>query len=300
MTRFDPLELGPGSPLWRYAGDNRLSFVGLSAGILQLMHTGLGAGVAEHSAFFSDPWDRIVRSVPEIIGVVYDPDAETTGRRVRNHHRRIKGVDSQGRPYSALEPGTFWWAHATFQWAVEAVADRFDARGLDGDAREQLYRDGVEWYRRYDVSMDPVPPDRSAFGEEFERVCAEELEMTPAAERAVDMALHDKVDDMPGLPWWSVPIQREVLTPVLKLTAIGGLPPLVRRRFDIPWRPHEAVELALLETWIRATWPVLPSRYRWAPRAAQGRRHAARRAREASMHRRRFALDIPPIPARST
>jgi uncharacterized protein (DUF2236 family) len=114
MDRCEPIDLGPGTLLWRWAGDNRLSFTGLSAGILQLMHPGLGAGVVEHSAFFTEPWDRIIRSLPEIIGVVYDgPEAEVTGHRVRDYHRRIKGVDHLGRRYSALSPETFWWAHAT-------------------------------------------------------------------------------------------------------------------------------------------------------------------------------------------
>ena len=69
--------------------------------------------------------------MPEIIGVVYDgPEAEATGLRVRDYHKRIKGVDDQGRRYSALKPETFWWAHATFQYSVEQVVDRFDRRRL--------------------------------------------------------------------------------------------------------------------------------------------------------------------------
>lgn len=282
MYRMEPRELGPGSPLWRYAGDNRLSFTGLATGILQLMHPGLGAGVEQHSAFFTEPWDRIVRSVPEILGVVYDgPEAEATGTRVRDYHRRIKGTDALGRRYSALRPETFWWAHATFQFAVEQVADRFDSRHLDDHRREELYRDGVEWYRRYGVSVRPVPADRAAFGEVWDRYCAEVLEMTPTAERAIDMALHDKVTGLPGLPWWTTPIQREVITPLFRLTAIGGLPPVVRERFDIPWGTVEAAELKLLELWVRETWRFVPRSLRWAPRAQAGWKREARARRAA-------------------
>lgn len=292
MQGAEPMELGPGSLLWRWAGDNRLSFAGLATGILQLMHPGLGAGVAEHSAFFTEPWDRIQRSVPEIIGVVYDgPDAEATGRRVRDYHKRIKGTDARGRSYSALRPETFWWAHATFQFAVEQVADRFDPHRVRADEREQLYREGIEWYRRYGVSMRPVPATRAEFAVVWDRYCDEVLEMTPAAERAVDMALHEKVTDMPGLPWWSTPIQREVLTPLLKLTAIGGLPPRVRARFDIPWGTVEAAELRMLELWVRETWRFMPRSARWAPRASEGWRREARARRERAYLARRFSLE---------
>jgi uncharacterized protein (DUF2236 family) len=140
MYHVDPIDLGPGSFLWRWAGDQRLGFTGLATGILQLMHPGLGAGVVEHSAFFTEPWERIQRSVPEIIGVIYDENGEATGHRVRDYHKRIKGTDAQGRRYSALKPETFWWAHATFQYSVEQLADRFDSHRLTPDEREQLYR----------------------------------------------------------------------------------------------------------------------------------------------------------------
>lgn len=281
--KFDPepIELGPSSLLWRWAGDQRLGFTGLATGIVQLMHPGLGAGVVQHSAFFTEPWDRIMRSIPEIIGVVYDgPEAEATGHRVRDYHRHIKGVDPQGRRYSALKPETYWWAHATFQFAVEQVADRFDTHRLTTDEREQLYREGVEWYRRYGVSMRPVPPNHRAFVERWEHYCTDVLEMTEAAERAIDMALHDKVEHMPGLPWWSLPIQREILTPLFRLTAIGGLPVTVRKRFGIPFGAVDAAQLKALELWVRQNWRFLPRQLRWAPRAAEGWKRESRARRE--------------------
>ena len=286
MYRVDPIDLGPDTLLWRWAGDQRLAFTGLATGILQLMHPGLGAGVVEHSAFFTEPWDRIVRSMPEIIGVVYDgPEAETTGHRVRDYHGRIKGTDAQGRRYSALKPETFWWAHATFQFSVEQVADRFDSHRLGTAEREQLYREGVEWYRRYGVSLRPVPADRAAFGVAWDHYCSDILEMTPAAERAVDMALHEKVENMPGLPWWSLPIQREILTPLLRLTALGGLPPIVRKRFGIPFSTAEQVELKALELWVRESWRFVPRAFKWAPRASDGWKREARARKAAALSR---------------
>ena len=272
--------LGPRSLLWRYAGDHRLGFTGLSAGILQLMHPAIGAGVAQHSNFFDDPWDRIIRSIPQILGVVYDPDPETLGHRVRDFHRPIRGVDEKGRRYSALSPATFWWAHATFQYAVEQVVDRFDRRRLTEEERGQLYLDGVEWYRRYGVSMRPVPADRAAFRLEWRRICDDVLEMTPAAERAVEMALKDRSLGVPFLPWWSRPLQPLVVTPVLQLTAIGGLPGRVRRRFGIPWRIDQEMQYRSLQLATRESWRFVPENLRYVPTAASGRK-AVRKAAEA-------------------
>ena len=113
----EPVQLGPDSLLWRWAGDNRIGLMGGPIGILQLLHPAIGAGVSEHSDFFRDPFDRIFRSLPRILGVVYDgPRADATGHKVRDFHRDIKGVDAAGRRYHALDPDTYWRAHATFQF----------------------------------------------------------------------------------------------------------------------------------------------------------------------------------------
>ncbi|MGH9057716.1 MAG: oxygenase MpaB family protein [Acidimicrobiales bacterium] len=273
--------IGPDSLLWRYAGDHRLALTGLSAGILQLMHPAIGAGVAEHSSFFEDPWARIMRSVPQILGVVYGARPEETGRRVREYHRHIHGTDDQGRPYRALDPETFWWAHATFQNAVEQVVDRFDHHRLGRDSRESLYLDGVEWYRRYGVSMRPAPPTYAAFREKWGRVCEDVLEMTPAAEHAVHLALHPRSLDVPFLPRWTRPLHPVVVTPILQLTAIGGLPPALRRRFAIPWRADQHLEYLSVQMAFRCGWPWVPPDHRYGPTAATGRRALAERERMA-------------------
>ena len=269
-SRFQPRPIGPGSLLWRYAGDHRLALSGLSAGILQLLHPGIGAGVAEHSAFFDDPWDRILRSTPQILGVIYDRDGESIGRRVRDYHVRIRGVDHLGRPYRALDPETFWWAHATFQHAVKQVADRFDSHRLTEEEQDELYRDGVEWYRRYGVTMRPVPADYGSFRVKWRQKCEDVLEMTPAAERALDLALHSKSMDVPFLPRWTRRLQPLTVAPVLRLTAIGGLPAAVRKRFGIPWRPDEEMEYRVLQLAVREGWRFVPRPLRYGPTASAG------------------------------
>ncbi|HWE55873.1 MAG TPA: oxygenase MpaB family protein [Acidimicrobiales bacterium] len=279
----DRRPVGPGSLLWRYAGDHRMAFSGLSAGLLQLLHPAIGAGVAQHSDFFNDPWDRIIRSIPQIMGVIYSPDHEAIGRRVRDYHVPIKGRDDRGRPYSALAPDTYWYAHATFQFAVETVADRFDAHRLTRSEREELYLDGVEWYRRYAVSMRPVPPSRAAFGVEWDRYMTEVLEMNPAASRALDMAVHEKSMDIAFLPAWTRLLQPFVVTPVLRLTAIGGLPAAVRKRFDLPWRIDDEVEYRILQLGIREACRYLPAALRYGPTASDG--YKARRRLEAEATR---------------
>ena len=273
------IALGPESLLWRWAGDTRIAFMGATVGLLQLMHPAIGAGVLEHSDFFGDPYGRVFRSLPRILGAVYDgPGAATTGREVRDFHRSIKGVDDEGRRYHALDPETFWWAHATFQYMAEQVADRFDRHRLTPAEREQLYQEGVEWYRRYGVSDRSVPRSRVAFQEKWDHYCEEVLELNAAASWVLEAMRQPVLSAEPLLP-----PQLAVLRPLartslarysvfrlVRLCAFGGLPPSVRERFEIEWSSVDAVALDGVELAVRNAWPFVPGTVRWQPRALEG------------------------------
>jgi len=252
--------LGPGSLLWRIAADWRSGLSGLSAGILQLMYPHLGQGVEEHSAFFDEPWDRIHRSVPRIWATIFADDADERGRHIRDLHRGITGTDPHGQRYHALDPETFWWAHATFTWEMFQTADEWDHRSLSPRTREQLYQETVTWYRRYGVSDRPVPADHAAFQARFDELCRTRLELTPTAERAIDMALHDRVSP-PGMPG---PVAT-VATPLMRTMAIGGLPPVVRARLGIPWTTTDELALAAFRRMVRDAGRVVPHRLTRGP-----------------------------------
>jgi uncharacterized protein (DUF2236 family) len=279
----EPVHLGPDSLLWRWAGDNRIGLMGGTIGILQLLHPAIGAGVSEHSDFFRDPFDRIFRSLPRILGVVYDGGAgEATGHKVRDFHRDIKGFDAAGRRYHALDPDTYWWAHATFQFMAEQVADRYDTHRLTVVEREQLYREGVEWYRRYGVSLRPVPPDRVSFQNVWDHHCSDVLEMNPAARWALDQVIGARPLHLGRMVDWAAPllrigvVRRITLEPV-RISTIGGLPRVVRERFGIPWSRADQLELDALELAVRQAWRFVPFSLRWQPRALAGWRRTGRR-----------------------
>jgi uncharacterized protein (DUF2236 family) len=264
--------LGPDSLLWQYAGDTRIAFLGGTIGLLQLMHPAIGAGVLEHSNFFEDPFDRVFRSLPAILGAVYDADADDTGRWVRDQHKAITGVDAEGRRYHALDPETYWWAHATFQFMAEQVVDRFDDKRLSAAEREQLYEEGLTWYRRYGVSDRPVPATRADFQQEWDRVCAEVLETNEAVEFVLQMLDRPVRLELP--PPLGVlnpvlrrgPVARALKVPV-RVTTIGGLPPMVRERFGIRWTRRDQRQLDDLELAVRKGWRLVPFSHRWQPRA---------------------------------
>jgi uncharacterized protein (DUF2236 family) len=65
------------------------------------------------------------------------------------------------------------------------------------------------------------------------------------------------------------PVARLVAVPA-RISAIGGLPPVVRERFDIPWTRSDQRQLDALELAVRKGWRFVPFSQRWQPRAQDG------------------------------
>ncbi|EUA22493.1 hypothetical protein I552_6984 [Mycobacterium xenopi 3993] len=125
---LDALPLGPQSLVWRYFGDNRMFLIGPRPAVLQNMLAELGQGVLDHSVFFTDTAARVKRSLPPIFMTVYGSDDDHPGRQVRDFHHEIKGQMPDGKRYHALDPETYYWAHATFVEQVIYFADTFVKR----------------------------------------------------------------------------------------------------------------------------------------------------------------------------
>src|SRR3954471_801831 len=180
----DTLPLGPQSLVWRYFGDNRMYLIGPRPAVLQNMLAELGQGVLDHSTFFADTAERLRRTIPPIFNTVYGSDDENAGTQVRDFHHHVKGdMPSQyggaGR-YHALDPDTYFWAHATFLDQVLYFADTFVKR-LTREEKEQIYLESKTWYRRCGVSDRPMPADYDGFELYWNRMIDEIVVAHPTA-----------------------------------------------------------------------------------------------------------------------
>lgn len=267
--------LGPDSLMWKYFGDWRGLLLSLWAGSMQNMHPQLGAGVEDHSRFFDERWQRLYRSLYPIGGCVYDGErAPATARMVRDYHRTIKGTDKHGRPYSALNPDTYFWAHATFVLIPVLIAEHFGTP-LTPAQKEQIYAEGIQWWRLYGMSMRPVPPDWDSFVEYFDRMCATVLEDNKATRDVLDIARIAKPPTAVLLPdpVWAllrIPISRTFVW-----LTIGLYPQPVRDRLGYRWTTRDAWAFRLVGRAVGTGWRLVPHDRRFHPRA----RAAWRRAR---------------------
>lgn len=259
----DPL--GPDSLTWKYFGDLRTGMMGIWIGTLQNMYPELGAGVEQHSIIMREPLQRVARSVYPIMGVVYDGDrAQQTGDQVRSYHRTIKGVDSEGRRYHALNPETFYWAHATFFMLVLKTAEYF-CGGLTESEKRQLFDEHVQWYRMYGMSMRPVPKTWDEFCAYWDRVCRDELEVNPAALDILQMRI-----PKPRFVLMPTPIWDQMFKPLIagqRWIAAGLFDPAVREKAGMRWSPGDEILLRLFGKAVELAFWAVPDEIRLHPRA---------------------------------
>ncbi len=275
-----PAPLAPDSLTWRYFGDLRGLLLISRVGLLQNLHPGLAAGVAQHSDLFNNPWNRLLRSIPPILGVVYDDAAGQTGRRVRDFHRHVKGIDGNGRRYHALSPELFYWAHATF-FEGQIAAQALFGKPLAEADKARLYQESIQWYGLYGLPMTPVPADYAAFKVYWAHMLEQVLQPTEIARwyLAGNKALPAPYPWLRGPLWW---LLRPLFDRGARWLAIGTLPAELRGKLELSWTARDQRRLEWLAYFVRGVWRVLPSGWGYFPQARQ----AFRRARFAAEARR--------------
>ena len=263
--------LGPDSVLWGCAGQQTGLLMGLYAGSMQNMHPQLGAGVEEHSDFFTERWQRLMRSIYPINGAIFDGDrARQTGHEIRDYHLTIKGVDKLGRPYSALNPDTWWWAHSTFIMSAYLHRTRFAGKPFTPDELEQFYQDGLVWYRNYGVSTRPCQPDWTSFAAYYEQMCAEVLEDNYATRAVLDLS---QLPPFPGFEWIPAPVWAVIRKGVNKgfvWVTVGLYPQSIRDKLGYAWTPRDERLFRLFGRAVAFGKRIVPDRRQLHPRARSG------------------------------
>jgi uncharacterized protein (DUF2236 family) len=238
------------------------------AGVLQVMHPAIAAGLSDHSDVFENPLQRLMRSAGPILGVVYDEDGEATARWVRDQHQQIRGRDAKGRSYHALAPETYYWAHATFFEAQIATQELFGTPFTAAE-KEQLYAESITWYARYGMTMRPVPRNYQEFERYWEAMFREVLRPTSLALAAV-RTTRDLPAPHPAIDGFAWDVVRPLICRGGPWLARGTLPLQAREILEIPWSRQDERALEGLRTLIRFVWPAVPPRFGRLPRAYQG------------------------------
>lgn len=282
-SAVDALPLGPESLVWRYFGDNRMFLIGPRPAVLQNMLAELGQGVLDHSVWFADTAARIKRSLPPIFMTVYGTETDNAGQRVRDFHHGIKGempmpegnAERTQTPtrYHALDPDTYYWAHATFFDQALYFADTFVKR-LSRQEKEQMYLESKTWYRRYGVSDRPMPVNYAEFERYWQHMIDEVLVAHPTARYGIGYVTRGfpKPKGVHPMAWRLV---SPVFNPIAAFLTTGGMPPRTREILDLPWsarkeRAYQRFAAVCRSRPVNWTWGRLPMKIRYNGYARKG------------------------------
>jgi uncharacterized protein (DUF2236 family) len=305
-----PKPLGAGSVLWQDMGDTL--FLAVSSGaafMLQVMHPTIATAVDRHSAFREDPLGRTVRSADSVMLWVYGGEgAIDEGKRLRELHRAISGIDEQGVPYSALDPEAYAWVHATAFVSMVTSYPLARGRTLNRDEQERLYQELLELGAILRVPQRMMPGSSAEYWDYYEAMVRERLRRTAVAEELLAMV------SAPSLSLMAVPLgllpgsslaarlqrtlgsRAQALRPfgklgegpaaalswpsrrgvgeLLRMLLIAGMTADAREVLGVHITPAQERALRSLMAVARPAHRALPDRLRYMPLALHAHRHA--------------------------
>jgi uncharacterized protein (DUF2236 family) len=272
---MDVEPFGPGSMHWDTAGEYRNLLVAGSALVIQTMHPAVGAAVAEHSTYKEDPWGRLNRTLASVQKWVYGGTGGLAeGRRLRELHKSISGVDEHGRAYHALNGEAWAWVHLSLFERFITV-NRYFGTPYDEDQQRRMYAESRQLGAILHVPEREMPEDLEGFWRYFDEMVNERLECHPTALEV--LAVMRGTPAPPRLPR----ALRRLWTPVgagageiNRFVTVGTLPPAVRRKLGLRWTARDERRLRHLGHAVAMLTPRLPERLRYMPAAYHARKAA--------------------------
>ncbi len=255
--------VGPRSVSWQYAGDARAMFSAGTALLLQVSHPTVAGGVREFSDFKADPWGRLFRTLDYVNLLVYGgPEvAASTGRMMREMHKRIKGVDPSGRRYHALEPEAYAWVHATLAYGIVRSHARF-GRPMPRPTIERFWREWRGLGRLLGIRERDMPADWAGFRAYVDFMVAERLEDNDVVRDVLGTLTQPTPSPLPWMPRTVWSLGTSPAHQVLSLTTVALLPRELRAKLGLQIGAAQRAELAALGAAARRATPVMPQALR--------------------------------------
>lgn len=193
----------PDDPIWRVNADAAMFPGGIASLLMQMLHPLAMAGVAGHSGYRSDPWGRLQRTSHYIASTTFGTvdTAEAAIAKVRDIHTRVRGKDTQGRPYSASDPHLLTWVHLAEVKMFLHAFQTYGAQPLSAPEADLYVAQAARSARLLGV---PEPPQTVR---ELDAQLADyrsELEVTSEARQAARFLLFNPPVPLPLRPGYGV------------------------------------------------------------------------------------------------
>lgn len=258
--------------LRRTLGERRIGLVAWRLLVLQIAHPVVAAGMDRYSTYRAHPWRRIEHTM-ESGGRLFFAGPEERRlevARLQRTHRRIRGTDASGRPFSAEDPDVRGWVMVTLYESMTAM------RELSGDPlppaeRDLLYAEFLDVCAALGIPAEVLPESAAEVPAYMERMVREVLEYGPEVR---DM-LYTMLRQAPAprrlgrlAPAW--PLLRTVVARALAALTVSDLPPAWHERFGTSRGTGGAALSWALHHGLRHAMELAPDRVRYRRRSVSG------------------------------
>lgn len=259
----DPGLCGPGSASWRVIGEPAAIAGGLRALLLQVAHPLAMAGVADHSAFQTDPLGRLHRTSAYVTASTFGatPEALRVAQQVRRVHPHVHGTAPDGRPYRADDPRLLTWVGVALTSSFLVAHRTWAPQPLTPEQGDAFVREQSRISALLDpaVDVDGLLADPTAQAElRAGRVALPMFDegILPRSEAELTAVLDDFAPELAVndqgraalrfLRWPPLPMAVRTAYLVLYAGAVGSLAPRERRALELDL-PRPAARAAVLQ-----------------------------------------------------
>jgi uncharacterized protein (DUF2236 family) len=207
--------------------------------LMQVAHPVVAAAVRGHSAYETEPWRRLARTMTALYTIVLGTraEAERAGAVTRAVHARVPGADDADAQL---------WVHATLVDTGVTMYETF-VRRLSARDRDAFYQEMKVVAELFGVPPEVLPRDYDAF-RAYEQSTIARLRVGEDALAVARTVL------APPVPTALRPFLRS-----LELVTIGLLPPPLRAQYGFRWNRGQRAALALQSRSVRALLPATPA-----------------------------------------
>lgn len=230
---------------------------------LQPSHPIVGAGLQEHSVVFDDPFGRAVRTTQALISQIYQ-DPEELGKQIRAWHKDVKGTDTSGKAYHALDPVPWAWVHYS---AFDAILYALKTMGRlpDRDTQEIMYREWKIGGKFLGVKPQLTPDSFADFEDYIQTTIQDDLTATDNLRSLWDYLDHVPLSALPGVPKLAGKLAQQPLAHAGKVLIGHALPKNLRGELGIKWGMPESLQHEALMMTLKTTNAALPESVRVWP-----------------------------------
>lgn len=259
---------GRGSIMWDTLTDMAVLPLIIPVATMQSALPAVGTAVNKYGIYKSDPQGRGRRTNWSMIRFLYDGGefAHKEAADLRALHANIKGTHSDGSKYYALNPKTFRIVPDTFLDAVVRVRQDL-GKPLTPWEENKLYEEYVQLCLLFGIPKKDIEPSLQAFYVYYEDLMRNTMTYNETVQyltsRAIELPARLKY--FKKLQPVADAFHRRFIYPTMKLCAVGGLHPIYRERFNLPWSEHDQARYAKLCQRLNRYMKMVPRSLRYNP-----------------------------------